>query len=456
MSLFSEKLVAVLGAGIEGYSSATYLKSQGAYVTVLDQKSKEEIEADLVNKFSALGVETKFHPDSLSDLTRYEILVRTPGIRPDLPAIENRIKSGATLTSNTKIFFEQAVGKIIGVTGTKGKGTTSTLIYQILRTAGKKVFLGGNIGTPALELLPQLSPDSFAILELSSFQLFDLTKSPHLAVVLMVKSEHLDWHKDLAEYKGAKFNIITHQGPADFAVINVDYPISKEFLELGSGKKIQVSTKSELNSGVFLTNDSVYRRVGVAAERVVGVSEIGLLGRHNWENVVAAVGAATALGINLEPIALAVKSFKGLENRLEFVKDVDGVRYYNDTFSTTPETAIAAIKSFSQPEIVILGGSDKGSDFTELGQTIIGSTNVKAVILIGQMAGNIKAAIEKAGQFKGQIKEGAKDMGEIVSQAKEVAESGDIVLLSPACASFGMFKNYKERGRLFKEEVNKL
>ncbi|HSX57655.1 MAG TPA: UDP-N-acetylmuramoyl-L-alanine--D-glutamate ligase [Candidatus Saccharimonadales bacterium] len=456
MRVYKEKLVAVIGAGVEGYSSATFLKNQGAFVTVLDQKTKDQLGSEVVEKFSSLGVKTNFGPDSLTDLSHFEILVRTAGIRPDVAQIDARVKQGATLTSNTKIFFDQTSAKIIGVTGTKGKGTTATLIYQILRTAGKNVFLAGNIGNPALDLLPQLTPESFVVLELSSFQLFDLDKSPHVAVVLMVVEEHLDWHKDIHEYKAAKFNLVAHQGAADFAVINIDYPHSREFLELGNSKKIQVSTKAELNTGIFVSNDSIYRRLGAAAERVVGLSEIGLLGKHNWENVASAVGAATALGIAINPINTAIKNFKGLEHRLEFVRELEGVKYYNDTFSTTPETAIAAIKSFTAPEIVILGGSDKGSNYEELGKEIVNAANVKTVVLIGQMAGKIKEAIEKAGQFKGEIKEGAKDMAEIVSQARESAKSGDIIVLSPACASFGMFKNYKDRGMQFKEIVNKL
>lgn len=462
MTSYKDKLVGVLGAGLEGLSSAVYLKKAGAYPTLLDQKEVQDLQ-EVVIKSKELGIELISGEKALQELSRFEILVRTPSIRPDIPQISDAVAKGASLTSNTKIFFENCPAKIIGVTGTKGKGTTASLIERILKNAGKNVFLGGNIGTPALDLLGDLKPEDFVVLELSSFQLFDLDRSPHVAVVLMVTSEHLDWHKDPDEYKKAKFNIVNHQAPSDFAVVNVDYPVSKEFLGQTQAKKIEVSTKHEITNGVFLSNNVIYRRIGAAAERVTDVANIGLIGSHNLENVLAAVGAATALSIPTNSIAFAIKEFKGLEHRLEFVREVTGVKYYNDSFSTTPETAIAAIKSFSQPEIIILGGSDKGSDYSELGKEIINSPNIKAIVLIGQMAPNIKSAILKArlpdgqaGEFKGQFLEGAANMEQILDQAKQVATSGDVVLLSPACASFGMFKNYKDRGKQFKETVNKL
>lgn len=456
MNPFKEKLIGVIGTGVEGISSARFLKSAGAFVTLLDQKTEKDLDPEIVLQAKALEVATIWGDNFLQSLNRFEILVRTPGIRPDVPEFLAAQKNGVILTSNTKIFFDLAPCPIIGVTGTKGKGTTATLIYQILRRAGKTAFLGGNIGTPALDFLENLTKNDLVVLELSSFQLFDLEKSPHIAVVLMVTSEHLDWHTSHEEYKNAKFNIMKYQNPGNFAIINVDYPVSQEFLILGQSKKIQVSTKEELTSGVFIANQGVYRRIGVAAERVMPITEIGLIGKHNLENVVAAVGAATALNINVTQIAQAVKEFKGLEHRLEFVREVSGVKYFNDSFSTTPETAIAAIKSFSEPEIIILGGSDKGSDYTELGKEIIASKNIKAIILIGQMGLKIKAAVQKAGEFKGEFKEGAKDMTEIISQVKSVAKAGDVVLLTPACASFDMFKNYKHRGEDFKKSVQNL
>lgn len=456
MNPYSEKLVGVIGTGLEGLSTARFLKSLGAYVTLLDQKTENELDPEMVLEVKGMELQFVWNPNFLENLSRFEVLVRTPGIRPDVPEILAAKEKGTIVTSNTKIFFDLCPCPIIGVTGTKGKGTTATLIHQILKRVGKSAYLGGNIGIAALDLLSDLNNNDLVVLELSSFQLFDLEKSPHIAVVLMVTSEHLDWHKDSTEYKEAKFNIMKYQNPGSFAIINIDYPVSSEFLDIGQASKFQVSTKRELTNGVFLANEGVYRRIGVAAERVMPLSDVGLIGRHNLENVVAAVGAATVLNVNVAQIAQAVKEFKGLEHRLEFVKEVDKVKYYNDSFSTTPETAIAALKSFVKSEILILGGSEKGSDYSELGKEIVSALNLKAIILIGETAPKIKEAIEKAGKFKGEIKEGAKDMAEIVAQAKEIAGEGDVVILSPACASFDMFKNYKERGVQFKEEVNKI
>jgi len=452
---FKGKKIAVLGTGIEGLSSAKFLKEAGALVTLLDQKNQDQLTADTIMAARSLNLDVYWGANYLTFLNQFEIIVRTPSIRPDLPTLSLAKGHGALVTSNTQIFFDLCPCPIIGVTGTKGKGTTSTLIYEILKKEGKSVFLGGNIGNPPLDFLAQLKPSDLVVLELSSFQLFDLTKSPQVAVVLMVTSEHLDWHKDATEYKEAKFNIVRNQRPEDFAIVNIDYQVSREFLQVGQGQKISVSSHSTLESGVYLKNEFVYRNFG-KEEKVVEIEKVGLIGPHNLENVVAAVGAASALSVSVDSISQAIQEFKGLEHRLELVREEAGVKFYNDSFSTTPETAIAAIKSFQDREILILGGSDKGSDYTELGRTIVSAQNVKALVLIGQMGSKIKLAVEAAGSFSGKILEGAKNMEEIVTQAKSVAQSGDVVLLSPACASFDMFPNYKERGRQFKEVVNSI
>ncbi|KKU72946.1 MAG: UDP-N-acetylmuramoylalanine-D-glutamate ligase [Candidatus Amesbacteria bacterium GW2011_GWB1_47_26] len=319
-------------------------------------------------------------------------------------------------------------GKIIGVTGTKGKGTTATLIYEILKAAGKKVFFGGNIGKGIFEHLDEMDKDSLVVLELSSFQLIDLHKSPHVAVMLMMTSEHQDWHKSPDEYVEAKSKITQFQMPNDFVVYNQDYPNSVKIGMQGKGQKIAVSG-----------ND--------------WKGEMRLRGGHNRENVAAAAAVAKIFGIQYSVFGEVIKNFKGLEHRLEEAATVDGVTYFDDSFSTTPETTIAAIKAFTEPLILIAGGSEKGSDFTELGKVISEAKNIKAVILIGLMAERIK---EKISNEEIKILRGAKNMAEILEQVKSVAESGDVVVLSPAAASFDMFANYKDRGDQFKEAVRKL
>ncbi|MCL4397599.1 UDP-N-acetylmuramoyl-L-alanine--D-glutamate ligase [Patescibacteria group bacterium] len=395
--------VAVLGLGIDTQDVIPYLKSRGDKVTILDEKNGDKFE----------------------NLDKYDLIVRSPGVyryRPEL------LKTKTPITSKTKLFFDVCPGKIIGVTGTKGKGTTASLIYEIMKAAGYDVYLGGNIGTGVFDL--KLTKNSWVILELSSFQLIDLDKSPHIAVVLMVTQEHQDWHPTVQEYLDAKKSIVSHQKPTDYAVINKDYPNSAEIGRAATGKVVWISKDALQN---------------------MADEEIGLRGSHNRENVVAAATVAKIIGIDEETMRRVIKNFRGLEHRLEEVAKINGVTYYNDSFSTTPETAIAAIKAFKEPEIVVLGGSSKNSDFSELGKIIRGAKNIKALILIGTEAKKIKEAVGKAGDIR--IIEGLKSMDEIVKTAYNTAISGDVVLLSPACASFDMFKNYKDRGRQFKQAV---
>jgi len=450
---FKGKKVAVIGVGVEGKSTLNYLEDKNAKLFLLDQK--ETLDPEIITLAKSIGVQLHLGKNYLETVDQFDLIFRSPGVRPDLPELLRAKEAGVRVTSQTKYFFDTCPCPIVGVTGTKGKGTTATLIFEMLKADGRKVFLGGNIGQAPLDFLQKLTGESIVVLELSSFQLIDLEKSPQVGVVLMITSEHLDWHQNTSEYIEAKKPIVKYQSERDFALVNVDYPTSKEFLAVGGGHKIAVSTKEKLEMGVFIEKGIIYRNLK-SPERVVQVEEVGLIGPHNLENIVAAVGAASVLEVPLDSIVQVVKEFKGLEHRLEFIRETAGVKFYNDSFSTTPETAIAAIRSFSEPEILILGGSSKNSDFMNLGKEIISRENLKALILIGQEGPRIKKAINTQGEFKGQILEGAKSMEEIISQARDVADSGDIVLLSPACASFDMFKNYKERGELFKKEVMNL
>ncbi len=400
------KKVAVLGWGIDSQDVYPWLVARGAEITVLDEKPFD----------SAQG----YRP--FGDLTKYDVLVRSPGVYRYRPAITEAEKAGVLVTSKTKIFFDLCPAKIIGVTGTKGKGTTSTLIYEMLKAAGKNVFLGGNIGRGIFENLKMMDEESWVVLELSSFQLIDLHKSPHIAVVLMTTSEHQDWHTSPDEYVGAKFSICNFQFPNDYVVYNKDYPNSVKIGMQGKGQKMAIS-----GSG--------------------WQGEMRLRGEHNRENMAAAAAVAKIVGVDKRLRDEVIKNFKGLEHRLEEVATVDGVTYFEDSFSTTPETTIAAIKSFTEPLILIAGGSEKGSDFTQMGKVISEAKNMKAVILIGLMAERISEAITNKDI---KLIKGLRSMPEIVGAAKELAKPGDVVVLSPAAASFDMFKNYKDRGNQFK------
>jgi UDP-N-acetylmuramoylalanine--D-glutamate ligase/UDP-N-acetylmuramate--L-alanine ligase/UDP-N-acetylenolpyruvoylglucosamine reductase len=409
-----DRKVAILGYGLEGQDAEKYFKGLGDEVTVLDRK---------------------FDENYLKNLNRFDIIVRSPGVYRYLPEIVKAEKNGVEVTSALKIFFEKCPAKIIGITGTKGKGTTSSITYEILKNAGKDVYLVGNIGKPYLELLPILTKDSFVVMELSSFQLIDLTKSPHIAVVLNITLDHMDWHKDKEEYINAKKNIVRHQLISDWAVLNEEYEIPKSFAKL---TKAQIKNFSKSSLGQKYKDNLLLR------------------GEHNLENISAAVTAAKILGIKESLILKTVRGFKGLEHRLELVDTIGDMAFYNDSFATGPQPTIAAIKSFTEPETLILGGSDKGLNYKELGEIIKKKSNIKNILLIGTTANKIKESIkEKESGFK-IYDLGYAPMKEIVEKAYEVSGKGSVVILSPASASFDMFKNYKDRGNQFKEAVKSL
>ena len=405
---FVNQKIAILGMGEEGQDLLAWLKINTHHCRI-----------KVFDKITTVN------------LTGFDLIFRSPGFWRLHPMFKKAEANNIIISSATKLFFDLCPCPIIGVTGTKGKGTTASLITRILKRSGRSVYLAGNIGKPMLSLLPRLKSTDWVCLELSSFQLQDLTVSPHIAVILNITSDHLDIHQDVNEYRQAKTNILRYQKPDDYAVINGDYQTTKSMTAL---------TKAKV---------SFFSRHDLSLDH----HRIQLRGEHNLENIAAAIAVTQLVGVDDQSIKQAVYSFKGLEHRLELVQEVKGVKYYNDSFSTTPETAIAAIKAFTEPMILILGGSDKGSDYRQLGQTIINHPRLKAVILIGQMGSKIAQAM--AG-YPGKIISGGRTMLQIAQQAFRLAETGDVVVLSPACASFDMFVNYKDRGDQFKAYVKKL
>jgi len=457
MNQFSQKKIAVLGFGLEGQDLCEFLLEKKAQITVFDKKEPEDL-GKAFDKFKKQGIEFKLGNDYLKDgLVGYDFVFRSPGFSPLRPEIIATQKEGTIISSATKLFFEFCPGKIIGVTGTKGKGTTATLIYEILkkdlpagRHGGKQVFLAGNVGQPMLSLLPQIKENDWVILELSSFQLQDLQKSPHIAVVLFVTSEHLNYHRDQDEYIQAKANIVCHQQKNDFAVLNADDLISSSFAGLTPAQIYCFSRRKKVN-GAYVERGEIY----LAGQKVGPVKDLKIRGVHNWDNVCAAVTAASLAGASLDSIKKIVFSFQSLEHRLEKVRSLKGVSFYNDSFATTPETTMAALKSFKQPVVLIAGGSEKGSDYTQLGKTIAVSS-VKTLILVGQMAEKIKQATLVNG-FQGKIIfRPSQQMSKIVKLAWQKAKRGDVVLFSPGCASYDMFLDYKDRGFQFKKYVKAL
>lgn len=427
--------VAILGFGVEGKDVLQYFLPKADHITIFDQKTEEELNLSAwkIEQGNPLfkNVEWVCGPRYLdSGLVGFDLIIRSPGVRPDLPEIQEAVKKGAKLTSTTNIFFEECKTPIIAVTGTKGKGTTSTLIAKGLEASGKKILLAGNIGEPMLSLLKSTLKVDFVVLELSSFQTINLKKSPHIAVVTNITSDHMDWHTNQEEYEQAKAQLWANQTKNDFLVVNEDDPTSMKLAKDAPG------------------NIHTYNGENNKAE------ELFIPGKHNVYNANAALLTIKLLGEDTDKAWQGMTNFKGLEHRLEKVDEINGVTYVNDSYATNPEPTIAALKSFKKFKVLILGGSSKGADFTKMAKEITQS-QVRGVVLIGDEAENIKNALTLAG-FKGQVLKGGRSMPEIVNIASKFANQGEVVLLSPACASFGLFENYKDRGKQFKQAVLQL
>lgn len=447
------KAVGIVGFGAkEGHATAEFLIRHGIRPVLFDRRPWEEWPDDERDYIRGLGVPVVFGPAYLDELTGVDVVFRNPAVPFLTPELQDFRKRGGILTSQTKFFFEHCPSGTVGVTGTKGKGTTATLTAEILKASGWNTYLTGNIGsTQPFELLEHLTERDWVVLELSSFQLQDLGQSPRVGVVLMVTEDHLDHHRSPTEYRTAKEAITRFQGPGSTAVYLLDNTESTRIGLLGAGQKLSFSRSNPAADCSVERGAVVLRKDGKALE-LIKTSALLLRGEHNWENVCAAVLAATAAGCKPDRIGETLGSFRGLEHRLELVAKKGGVTYYNDSFATNPDPTIAAIRSFSEPTVVILGGSSKGANFSELARAMVLRGTVKAAILVGDEADRIGKALRAAGATF-PTSTGAQDMSAIVGQARELAAPGDVVLLSPACASFGMFKDYKDRGLQFKRAV---
>jgi UDP-N-acetylmuramoylalanine--D-glutamate ligase len=430
------KNVAIIGFGIEGQSALHYWQEQGATVTVCSQNPHEAVPDSVAKQ---LG------PDYLHNLDRFDVIMRSAGINPEIILLDNPSVKPKITTVVNEFLRVCPTKNVIGITGTKGKGTTSTLTTKMLQAAGKKVFLGGNIGVSPFDFLAQITPDSWVVLELSSFQLIDLTHSPHIAMCLMVVPEHLNWHADMPDYVNAKSQLFAHQQPNDIAIYFADSPVSHQIASHSPGKKITYYA----SPGAYIDEGAIV----IDNEDICQTSEIKLLGKHNWQNACAAATAVWQVVKSPDAIRKVLTTFTGLEHRLEFVRELDDVAYYDDSFGTTPETAIVALEAFKQPKVVILGGADKGTSFSGLAQAVA-HNNVRTAVVIGTTGPIIVAALKQAG-FE-HIVDGGTTMRTIVDAAHKAAQPGDVVLLSTGCASFGLFTDYKDRGNQFKAVVNEL
>ena len=445
------KTVAVIGVGVSNTPLLELLLAEGIRVTACDKRSREQM-GEQAEHLEQLGCELHLGADYLKDLDA-DVIFRTPGLRPDVPEIAACVDRGAVLTSEMEVFFEVCPCTIIAVTGSDGKTTTTTIIAELLKAAGKRVWVGGNIGHPLLCEADGMLATDYAVLELSSFQLMTMKHSPHIAVVTNLAPNHLDVHRDMAEYVAAKENIFRHQSGEDVAVFNADNDITAEQSHRAPGRARLFSRQGEVADGVFLRGEDIVCRSGGRERVIMTAGDIKIPGVHNVENYMAAIAAVDGL-VPDEVIRDFAREFGGVEHRIELVRTYRGVRYYNDSIASSPSRTIAGLRSFREKVILIAGGYDKHIPFDVLGPEIV--EHVKLLVLCGATADKIRAAVENAPGYqpgKPEIRD-VTPFTAAVEAARDRAQPGDVVTLSPACAAFDQFKNFAERGKFFKSIVN--
>lgn len=450
------KKVAVLGIGISNTPLIKYLSSMNADITAFDRSEKSRLE-DNIKSLDGCNVKFVFGERYLEQLKGFDIIFRTPGMRYDLPELVAEKERGAEITSEMEVFFQLCPAKIFGVTGSDGKTTTTTLIYTILKEEGYNCWLGGNIGIPLLSKVEEISDKDMVVLELSSFQLHTMKESPPVSVITNLSPNHLDIHKSMEEYVEAKKNIFKHQDKSGRLVLNLDNEITAGFKNEAAGDVLMFSRKKELDRGAFLKRDVLVYRDGEKITEVVKADEIVIPGLHNVENYLAAIAALVGY-VKPESIRKVAMSFGGVEHRLEFVRELKGIKFYNGSIDSSPNRTKHALNSFKQKVILIAGGKDKNIPYDEMGPVIL--DKVKCLVLTGSTADKIEKAmldeLEARGTNESIPVYKCTTYEEAVNKAYSNAKEGDIVILSPASTSFDMFKNFEERGRKFKEIVLKL
>lgn len=441
-----EKNIAVLGLGVSNRPLVRLLLEFGCRVTGCDRTPREKLDPEVLELEQA-GCTLRVGDGYLSGVEA-DVVFRTPGMHPNNPAIAALRERGARITSEMEVFFEVCPCHTIAVTGSDGKTTTTTLISEMLKASGKTVWLGGNIGEPLLPRCRKMGPDDYAVAELSSFQLMDMTRSPERAVITNLAPNHLDIHRDMAEYIWAKQNIYRYQGSDDLLILNADNAITAGFT--GNGKTELFSRKQKTN-GVWTENGVIYRH----GQKVLETKDILLPGTHNIENYMAAIAAVEGIASD-EAIGQVAKNFGGVEHRIELVRVKDGVRFYNDSIASSPSRTIAGLRSFPEKVILIAGGYDKHIPYDVLGPEIC--THVKKLFLGGATGEKIRQAVLAAENYR----EGAPEITDCgnfetaVRAAAGAAEPGDVVLMSPASAAFDQFKNFMVRGDFYKKLIKEL
>lgn len=444
------KKTAVVGIGISNRPLIKYLITLGANVTAFDKKDKEQI-GDVAKELENLGVRLAVGEDYLEQLHGYDVIFKTPSMRIDSPAFTKAKQEGTYITSEMEEFVKYCPAKVIGVTGSDGKTTTTTLIYNILKEEGYKTWVGGNIGTPLFSKIEEIEKSDRVVLELSSFQLMTMDVSPEVAIITNLSPNHLDIHKDMEEYINAKKNIFKFQDADGITIFNLDNEITKSMISEAKTKVRKFSTRNKIESGAYYEDGKLY----VDNKFVCKKEDIVIRGMHNVENYLAAF-CATIDDVSIESMKKVATTFCGVEHRSELIKEINGVKYYNDSIATSPTRTLASIRAFEQPVILIAGGYDKHIPLEPLVEK--GYKMIKKVILVGATADKLEKIFNKVIEEKHIDLPifRASSLEEAAKLSKEEARPGDIVTLSPACASFDLYPNFEARGNEFKELIRNL
>lgn len=447
--------VAIIGLGVSNIPLLDYMHNLNANVTVFDDREIDKISQEILDKVKDYRFDFSYGKDSLSKLNGFNIIFRAPSCMPTREELVNEAKRGAIVTTEIEMLIKLFPGKVIGVTGSDGKTTTTTLIYEILKSNGYNCYLGGNIGIPLFTKLSEMKPEDIVVLELSSFQLMGMEVSPDISVITNITPNHLNIHKDYEEYIDAKKNIFKYQNKDGIVVLNNDNEITKACKNEAEGKVILFSSKEKLEDGIILDNNIIKICQDKLRRHILNTNDVILRGKHNYENACAAIAATLSL-VEPEKAVKVIKEFKGVEHRLELVRELNGVKWYNDSIGSSPTRTIAGLNSFEERITLIAGGYDKNLDYTPLAAPIL--EKVDNLVLIGQTAGKIFEAVKEECEKQNKSINicMCETLEDAVLTAKKVTKQGDIVLLSPASASFDMFKDFADRGNKFKELVNNL
>lgn len=449
------KKVALIGIGVSNLPLLDYLYNKGSKVTVFDKKQIEDISKDVMDKITFYNMEHSFGENYLERLDGFDLIFRSPSCRPDTPEIEREVEKGAVLTSEIELLLKMTPTHVIGVTGSQGKTTTTTLIYEVLTETGFHCYLGGNIGVPLFTKLGEMTKDDIIILELSSFQLMDMEVSPDISVITNIAPNHLDIHKSFEEYIDAKKNIFKFQNENGLLILNYDDEVTRSFAKEAKGNVRFFSRVNKLDQGIIIEEGIIKEINNRVRRHILNTGDMQLRGVHNQENA-AAVIAVTLDLVDSNIYKDIICDFKGVEHRLEFIRELDEVKWYNDSIASNPTRTVAGLNAFSEEIVLIAGGYDRNSDYMPLAKPIV--DKVKTLILIGPTKDKIYHAVEQELLEQGKTLDiyVCDKFEDTVKLARKFAKPGQIVLLSPASASFDLFNNFEERGKLFKDLVNNL